>query len=136
MYNGPSVAPQGGRCRARTSPASSSKRFPPRFMNCAAPRAGVIPYTVIREITENFIHADFARASRLDPRVRIDDPVRRSGSRYSRQRARACPGFTTARGEMKRYIRGVGSGLPIVQEYLAHSGGSSPLRTTSGPGRW
>jgi hypothetical protein len=35
---------------------------------------------------------------------------------------------------MKRYIRGVGSGLPIVREYLAHSGGSLAIEDNLGAG--
>jgi DNA-binding transcriptional ArsR family regulator len=34
------------------------------------------------------------------------------------------PGFSTADAEMKRYIKGVGSGLPIVREWLGFAGGA------------
>jgi len=34
------------------------------------------------------------------------------------------PGFTSASQSMKKYIRGVGSGLPIVKEVIVFSGGS------------
>jgi hypothetical protein len=93
-----------------------------------------IPYTVIREVTENFIHADFA-----EPVVSILD----SGStiRFADQgpgiadKDRALlPGFTTAGGDMKRYIRGVGSGLPIVRDFLNHSGGSLAIEDNLGTG--
>ena len=33
------------------------------------------------------------------------------------------PGFSSATSDMKRYIRGVGSGLPLVKEYLSFSHG-------------
>jgi hypothetical protein len=44
------------------------------------------------------------------------------------------PGFTTASGDMKCYIRGVGSGLPIVRDYLAVSGGSLIIEDNLGGG--
>lgn len=97
-------------------------------------RGGGIPYAVIREVAENFIHADF-----LEPVVSILD----SGStiRFADQgpgfpdRTRALlPGFTTAQGSMKRFIRGVGSGLPIVRDYLVHAGGSLQIEDNLGAG--
>jgi len=85
---------------------------------------GSIPYTVIREVAENFIHAEFAEpvVSILDAggTIRFAD----QGPGISDKDRALLPGFTTASGDMKHYIRGVGSGLPIVREYLIHSGGS------------
>jgi len=95
---------------------------------------GSIPYTVIREVAENFIHADFAEpvVSILDAgaTIRFAD----QGPGISDKERALLPGFTTARGEMKRYIRGVGSGLPIVREYLIHSGGSLSVEDNLGTG--
>jgi len=34
------------------------------------------------------------------------------------------PGFTTATGELRRFIKGVGSGLPVAREQLAFLGGA------------
>ena len=34
------------------------------------------------------------------------------------------PGFSTATDDMRRYIKGVGSGLPIVKECMSFSGGT------------
>jgi hypothetical protein len=95
---------------------------------------GSIPYTVIREVTENFIHAEFAEpvVSILDSgsTVRFAD----QGPGISDKDRVLLPGFTTAHGDMKHYIRGVGSGLPIVREYLIHSGGSLAIEDNLGAG--
>ena len=84
----------------------------------ASASGGVIPYTVIRQVTENFIHANFQ-----EPTVSIFD--KGCTIRFADQgpgipdKAHAqLPGFSSATKEMKKYINGVGSGLPIVKEYL------------------
>lgn len=87
-------------------------------------QGGTIPFTVIREIVENFIHAYF-----IEPTISILD----SGNtiRFSdqgpgiKEKDRALEyGTSSATEEMKRYIRGVGSGLPYVQQYMEDKGGS------------
>lgn len=84
---------------------------------------GSIPYTVIREVSENFIHARFAEivVSILDEgnTIRFAD----QGPGISHKDQAQLPGFTSAIEPMKKYIRGVGSGLPIVKEYLDFSHG-------------
>lgn len=79
---------------------------------------GGIPYTVIREVSENFIHARFNEVvvSILDGgnTIRFAD----QGPGIQRKDLVKEPGFSSATEPMKRYIRGVGSGLPIVQDYL------------------
>ncbi|MDR3686468.1 MAG: ATP-binding protein, partial [Coriobacteriia bacterium] len=95
---------------------------------------GSIPYTVIREVAENFIHADFAEpvVSILDAgsTIRFAD----QGPGIADKDRALLPGFTTAAGELKRYIRGVGSGLPIVRDFLVHSGGSLAIEDNLGVG--
>lgn len=85
---------------------------------------GTIPYTVIREVSENFIHAKFAEiiVSILDQgkTIRFSD----QGPGIARKDKAQLPGFTSAIEPMKRYIRGVGSGLPIVKDYLDFSNGT------------
>lgn len=85
---------------------------------------GSIPYTAIREVTENFIHSGFAEPviSILDggDTIRFAD----QGPGISEKEKVRLPGFTSATTEMKRYIRGVGSGLPIVGDFLSLNGGS------------
>lgn len=79
---------------------------------------GLIPYTVIREVSENFIHANFQEVivSIMDKgnTIRFAD----QGPGIKQKDQVTLPGFSSATEPMKRYIRGVGSGLPIVQDYL------------------
>lgn len=85
---------------------------------------GTIPYTVIREVSENFIHAQFSEiiVSILDKgkTIRFSDQGPGIGQKDKAQ----LPGFTSAIEPMKHYIRGVGSGLPIVKDYLDFSNGT------------
>ena len=86
-------------------------------------KGGAIPYTAIREVTENFIHAKFAEivVSILDGgnTIRFAD----QGPGIPNKDKAQLPGFSSAIEPMKKYIRGVGSGLPIVKEYLSFSNG-------------
>lgn len=79
---------------------------------------GSIPFSAIRQVTENFIHADFREivVSVMDEgnTIRFTD---QGPGIPDKQRAQL-PGFSSATEQMKRYIDGVGSGLPIVREYL------------------
>ena len=87
-------------------------------------QGGSIPFTVIREVVENLIHAYF-----MEPTVSILDGG--NTIRFSDQgpgikdKERALEyGTSSATSEMKRYIRGVGSGLPYAQQWLRDKGGS------------
>ncbi len=93
------------------------------YQNAAA-LGGLIPYTVIREVSENFIHANFNEivVSILDRgnTIRFSD----QGPGIQQKDLVQLPGFTSATESMKQYIRGVGSGLPIVKDYLNISHGT------------
>lgn len=95
---------------------------------------GTIPYTVIREVSENFIHARFTEAtvSIFDGgnTIRFAD----QGPGIHHKEKAQLPGFTSAIEPMKRYIRGVGSGLPIVREYLELSHGTISIEDNLGTG--
>lgn len=86
-------------------------------------QGGSIPYTVIREVSENFIHASFKEVvvSILDggDTIRFAD----QGPGIDQKEKAQLPGFSSAVEPMKPYIRGVGSGFPIVKEYLGGSHG-------------
>lgn len=84
---------------------------------------GSISYTNVLEVTENFIHAQFTdivvsildggntiRFADKGPGIRDKDKVQ-------------LPGFSSATEPMKKYIRGVGSGLPLVKDYIDTMGG-------------
>ncbi|MCD8315843.1 MAG: ATP-binding protein [Eggerthellaceae bacterium] len=84
---------------------------------------GIIPFTIIHEVTENFIHAKFREivVSILDRgnTIRFSD----QGPGIHDKEKVQLPGFSSAIEPMTQYIRGVGSGLPIVKEYLTISNG-------------
>lgn len=95
---------------------------------------GSIPYTVIRELSENFIHARFTEVviSIFDhgDTIRFAD----QGPGISHKKQAQMPGFTSACEPMKEYIRGVGSGLPLAREYLSMSNGSLSIEDNMGSG--
>ena len=95
---------------------------------------GTIPYTVIREVSENFIHARFKEVvvSILDKgnTIRFAD----HGPGIPSKEKAQMPGFSSAVEPMKNYIRGVGSGLPIVREYLESSHGTITIEDNLGTG--
>lgn len=87
-------------------------------------QGGTIPFMVIREIVENFIHAYFQA-----PTITILDggnTIRFSdqGPGIKEKRLALEYGTSSATEEMKHYIRGVGSGLPYAQQYMVDKGGS------------
>ena len=86
-------------------------------------QGGSIPFMVIREIVENFIHAFF-----MEPTISIlnhGNTIRFSDQGPGiQEKERALQyGTTSATEEMRRYIRGVGSGLPYAQQYMLDKGG-------------
>lgn len=87
-------------------------------------QGGSIPFMVIREIVENFVHAYFQAPtiSILDGgnTIRFSD----QGPGIREKDLALEYGTSSATEEMKRYIRGVGSGLPYVQQYMEGKGGS------------
>ncbi len=87
-------------------------------------QGGSIPFMVIREVVENFIHAYF-----IQPTISILDggeTIRFSDQGPGiKEKERALEyGTSSATEEMKQYIRGVGSGLPYAQQYMIDKGGS------------
>ncbi|MEC4175173.1 ATP-binding protein [Adlercreutzia sp. R21] len=95
---------------------------------------GSIPYTVIREVSENFIHAQFKEAlvTILDHgnTIRFAD----HGPGIPSKEKAQMPGFSSAVEPMRNYIRGVGSGLPRVREYLELSNGTITIEDNLGTG--
>ncbi len=90
-------------------------------------RGGRVPYVVIREIVENLIHAYFRNATVtvLDDgnTIRISD----QGPGITDKHRALQPGFSTATAEMRRVIRGVGSGLAVAREQMSFLGGTLTL---------
>lgn len=105
-----------------------------RTYNIALERGGAIPYTTIREVSENLIHAGFREVvvTILDggTTVRFAD----QGPGIPDKEKVFQPGFSTATAAMKSIIRGVGSGLPIVRETLTFAGGTIEIEDNLGSG--
>ena len=89
----------------------------------AQKQGGSLPYSVIREIAENFIHASFVECTvsvlNNGNTICFSD----QGPGIERKRLVQQPGITSATADMKKFIRGVGSGFPIVKEYLDYRNG-------------
>ena len=95
---------------------------------CMREQGGGISLMVIREIVENFIHANF-----VEPIISILDDG--NTIRFADQgpgiedKERAFEfGVTSADRDQKRYIRGTGAGFPMVQQYLENAGGAVSIR--------
>lgn len=89
---------------------------------------GSIPYTIIKEIIENLIHAGFKEVviTVLDRGNHII--VTDQGPGIEDKEKAFLPGYTSATSKMKEYIRGVGSGFPIIKETITFSGGSVDVK--------
>lgn len=86
-------------------------------------QGGTLPFSVIRELVENFIHAYF-----IEPTISIMDggntiKFTDQGPGIPDITQAQQVGVTSATHVMKKYIRGVGSGLPVVRDHLDAVGG-------------
>jgi hypothetical protein len=97
---------------------------PQKIYSISHEMGGKIPYTIIKEVIENLIHANFCEIIitiiNNGNYIIISD----QGPGIIDKEKAFLPGFTSATSTMKKYIRGVGSGLPIVKETIVFSGGS------------
>ena len=95
---------------------------------------GSIPYSVIREVSENFIHARFREVvvSILDRgnTIRFAD----HGPGIPAKEKAQMPGFTSASEPMKQYTRGVGSRLPLLRDYMESFRGTITIEDNLGTG--
>jgi uncharacterized membrane protein len=133
VYDGLIAAPRVEELSARDS-AEAIEQLASRTYNLARERGGTIPYTIIREVSENLIHAGFREVvvTILDDgaTVRFAD----QGPGIPDKEKVFLPGFSTATSDMKKVIRGVGSGLPIVRETLTFAGGMIEIDDNLGTG--
>ena len=97
-------------------------------------QGGKLSLMIIRELVENFIHAQFSEPviSILDNgnTIRFADQGPGIGDK---ERAFEF-GVTSADREKKRYIRGTGAGLPMVQQYVENAGGAIAVEDNLGAG--
>jgi len=85
---------------------------------------GRIPYTIIKEVVENLIHANFDEIIITIMHGGNHIIVSDQGPGIENKEKAFLPGYSSATKSMKKYIRGVGSGLPIVRETIIFSGGN------------
>lgn len=92
------------------------------------------PFMVIRELVENYIHALF-----IEPSISILDKGRTivfsdQGPGIVNKEASRGVGFSSATPAMKKYIRGVGSGFPIVENHMKTHNGTIRIEDNLGHG--
>lgn len=97
-------------------------------------QGGHLTLMIIRELVENFIHAHFS-----EPIISIldnGDTIRFSdqGPGIGDKELAFEFGVTSASREQKRYIRGTGSGLPMIQQYVENAGGAIAIEDNLGAG--
>ena len=97
-------------------------------------QGGKLSLMIIRELVENFIHAQFSEPviSILDGGNTIRFADQGPGI-HDKERAFEF-GVTSADREKKRYIRGTGAGLPMVQQYVENAGGAIAVEDNLGAG--
>lgn len=97
-------------------------------------QGGHLNLMIVRELVENFIHAHFN-----EPIISIldnGDTIRFSdqGPGIDDKELAFEFGITSANREQKRYIRGTGSGLPMIQQYVENAGGAIAIEDNLGAG--
>ncbi|MCL4377655.1 MAG: ATP-binding protein [Actinobacteria bacterium] len=97
---------------------------PQKIYSLSHEMGGKIPYTIIKEVVENLIHASFNEIIITILSNGNQIIITDQGPGINDKEKIFLPGFTSATSTMKKYIRGVGSGLPIVKETIIFSGGS------------
>ncbi len=97
-------------------------------------QGGEWPFHIIRELVENYIHASF-----IEPTISIMDKGQTisfsdQGPGIPNKEAALRPTFSSATKAMKRYIRGTGSGLPMVEATVRLQHGSISIEDNLGQG--
>lgn len=104
-----------------------------RSARCVQEQGSPVPVAAVVAVVENLIHAHFRLAAVCigpDGTVAVSD----QGPGIPDKRRALLPGFTTATAEMRRYIRGVGSGLAIASALMERSGGELRIEDNLGGG--
>ena len=97
-------------------------------------QGGEWPFHIIRELVENYIHASF-----IEPTISIMDKGQTisfsdQGPGIPNKEAALRPTFSSATKAMKRYIRGTGSGLPMVEATVRLQHGTISIEDNLGQG--
>lgn len=88
-----------------------------RALTLARQQHSPVPSAAVVAVIENLIHARFHMATvslGADGSVTVSD----QGPGIEDKTRALLPGFTTATPDLRRYIRGVGSGLPVAQQLM------------------
>ncbi|NLN17112.1 MAG: ATP-binding protein [Firmicutes bacterium] len=122
VYDSPGVAPRLVEVQG-TKVQEFMDELAATTYSLAQEKGGRIPFTALKEVVENLIHAAFHEVTiTISPdgnTIRIAD----GGGGIPDKEKALIPGYSSAAGEIKRYIKGVGSGLPVAQEALQALGG-------------
>lgn len=133
VYDAPTSPPRLFKVAASSWPDVIERLATTTYEECQKKGAS-FPYVVLKEVVENLIHANFQEIviSIINNAhtIRISD----QGPGISDKELVFEPGYTTASSQMKRYIRGVGSGLPVAKEIMTFSGGKIEINDNLGPG--
>ncbi len=132
IYESPMTAPRMERVEGNGI-AEFLDVVTPRVYDMALAMGGILPRAAFKELLDNFIHSGLR-----DPLVSILDngntlTVSDNGPGIEHPEKAMQPGYTTATDFIRRYIRGVGSGFPLVQEMMTKMGGTLTIdRNLSG----
>lgn len=104
-----------------------------RAVSLAREQHSRVPAEAIVAVVENLIHAQFAVATisvAPDGSIAVSD----HGPGIAEKDVALLPGFTTATAELRRFIRGVGSGLPTARRLMESIGGRLRIDDNMGGG--
>ena len=133
VYDDMSIAPRVITIEA-TDIRSYLEQITATVYDLASKQGGDWPFSLIRELVENYIHAYFE-----EPTVSILDKGQTltfsdQGPGIPDKEAALRPSFSSATKAMKHYIRGVGSGLPVVEEQIKLRHGTISIDDNIGRG--
>ena len=118
---------------AAVDPGSLLAELGARTLGWLSRRGSPLPAEAVLAVVENLIHAHF-RAATVSVLPEGSVQVSDQGPGIADKERAMLPGFTTASAEMRRYIRGVGSGLPIARRLVESVGGQLLLQDNLGTG--
>lgn len=123
VYDSFSCAPRVITCQGGSLP-DAIENFSQKIYQLSQEKGGALPFSVIRELVENLLHACFCDVTiTIFPdgnTIRFAD----HGPGISDPMKAFQPGFSSATSEEKKYIKGVGSGLPVAKEAMKSFGGT------------
>lgn len=116
------------------NPSSATRKFSSFVMDSVRALGGRVPEASVKEIIENLVHADYAGVviSVLEGGhgVRVSD---KGPGIVNKSRAMEF-GFSGAKPEAARHIRGVGAGLGIAHSAVSKVGGTLTIEDNLGGG--